>query len=58
MLLHCEELSCLDISAFHPLLWPDYYASGVSDDWQSVCVYGSDFVLMVQLTSQDLPYSL
>jgi len=56
--LHCEELSCLDISSIYLLLWPGYCASGVSVDWQGICVDGLAFVLLIQLTLQDLPYSL
>jgi len=30
------ELSCLDISGFYLLLWPGFYTSRISDDWQGI----------------------
>jgi len=56
--MHCKELSCLEIHGFYLLLWPGHSASMVYDDWQGVLVDGLDFVLLIQLTLQELPYSL
>ena len=56
--MHREELLRLDISGLYLLLGPAYNASGVSDDRQGVGVDSSDLVLPIQLTLQDMPYSL
>ena len=51
--MHGKELPCLDI-CLYVLIWPGYYTSRVSDDEQGIDVDGSDLVLTIQLTSQDL----
>jgi len=56
--MHSEDISCLDISGFYLVNWLGNYAGGVSDELQDIGVDGSDFVLPIQLTLQDLPYSL
>lgn len=56
--VHCEELPCLDISGFYNLLWPGYLNSGICNDWLDISVDGSDHVLPIQLTFQDLPNTL
>ena len=56
--MHGEQLPFLDICGFYVLIWPGYYTSGVSDDGKVVGVDGLDLVLTIQLTSQDLPYSM
>lgn len=50
--MHCEELSCLDISDLNLLLWPAYYASRVSD----VGFDCASLVLSIQLLSQRPPH--
>ena len=42
--MHFEELPCLGISGLCLYLWPAYYTSGVSNDWQGVYVDGFDVV--------------
>ena len=36
------------------LLWPASNTSRAPDDWQGICIDGSDLVLPIQLTFQDL----
>jgi len=48
--IHCEELSRLDISGLYLLLWPGYYTSGVSGNWQVIHINGSNVFLPIQLT--------
>ena len=52
--MHWEERPCLDICGLYLFLWPGYYKSRVSDDWQGLSVDGSDLVLTIQMTFQDL----
>lgn len=44
---------CLNIWDLYLLLWPGYYAGGVSDNDQAICIDGLEFVLTIQL-----PYSV
>lgn len=56
--MHVKKPSCLNVSGFYLVLWPTDYHSRVSDGRQGAGVDCPDLVLPIQLTPQDLPYSL
>lgn len=56
--IHGKELSCIDSSDFYCLLLPAYYPRRVFDHRQGIGVNCLALVHPIQLTPQDLPYSL
>lgn len=53
----CEQLLSLYIDSLHLFLCPSHFTRCLFNDWQSVHVYGVDFVFPIELLVQDLFYS-